>query len=246
MRFYELAIHFKRDTLGSQPSDPEIRRKFITAKMTTGRTGVAAEVAQRSVEKEIDNAEADAENIKVRIEEIAESSGLTLFHRDQDGRPAISDVQLRGFIKAAFAFEAQRNPWITKRSAKKDPDSKSGVRSDGTRVDCYGDDKYRRWIGERVAFINQYAPIPDDVEIIVDERPLRSSEGERSRVALTASERAKAPFTVKFELAVYDEVEEAWLRKALDRGMFHGISQWSNAQWGTFTYDLKLVRETGE
>ena len=218
---YTLEINYIRDVLGSQPADEDLRKKYITEKMTTGKTGMSAEVAMEKIEGEVENLKKDPD-VQAKIAEI-EEKGLTVFHRNDDGVPSICDVQVRGFMKAAFAFVAINE----KIGPKKKKDSS-----------CYGEDWYRKWLCDRISFTTHYVPFPEGTEIDVLTRPLRGKTMQGPRVSIAASERVKAGVSVTFEFMATADLTEDMLRKTLDRGIFHGISQWSNAQWGCFTYTL--------
>jgi 6-phosphogluconate dehydrogenase len=58
------------------------------------------------------------------------------------------------------------------------------------------------------------------------------------RISITASERIKAPTSITFKITTTTDVEIKVLKLILDRGQFKGIGQWSNAQFGNFTYTI--------
>ena len=61
------------------------------------------------------------------------------------------------------------------------------------------------------------------------------------RVTLASSEVMKAPQQISVALTTTDDVTKEILEAIFDRGIFKGISQWANAAWGTFEYDLILI-----
>ena len=87
MKKYSITLNFIRDLLGSQPASEDLRKKYITAKMITGKTGISAEVALNKVKGEIENLKKD-ESLKEKMTEM-EDKALTVFHRDADGVPSI-------------------------------------------------------------------------------------------------------------------------------------------------------------
>lgn len=220
MQTFEVKINFIRDLLGSQPANEEIRKKYITAKIMTGRTGDSAEIAMDKVQSEIDNYQKDE---TTRVEEV-ETKGLTVFYRDEKGRPSLSDIQIRGFMKDAFAFVGKKNKWLTKKSGE-----------------AYStDDAYKKYIGERLSFEKQYYPLIGEITML--ERPLRVMTMQGPRVGLASSELAKAPQTILVRLKIDDdEFKKDYLDAIFSRGEFKGISQWANAQYGTFNYELMKV-----
>jgi hypothetical protein len=222
MKKYQVKIQFIRDILGSQPASEDLRKKYITAKMMTGRTGVSAEIAMQKVEGEIENLQKDEAYLKT-VEDIGDKS-LTVFFRDVNGTPSISDVQIRGFMKDAFAFVGKEEKLLKKSSGE-----------------AYSsDDSYRRWIGERLCFLQQYFPLTGVVDAL--SRPIRVMTPQGHRVSITSSERVKAPSSIMVEFQTTDDVQKEWIEKVLNRGMFKGISQWANAQYGTFTYEMMQVK----
>ena len=228
---YRIKLDFVRDLLGPAPSSDEIRTEYILKKMLTGRTGVSADVAMWSkvgyekIRSEIENLKKDPEYQK-RIEEIGDKA-LTVFYRDAGGKPSISDVQIRGFMKAAFAFVGKEHKLLTKKA--------SG--------EAYSSDEYyKKWIGERIMFPKQYIPVDGAIDIL--ERPLQCQTMQGPRVSIASSERIKAPVSIEFNLVTTDEVEEKTLELIFERGMFKGISQWANAQYGTFTYKIHPLEQT--
>ena len=219
MKKYKVKLDFIRDLLGSAPASEDIRTEYILKKMLTGRTGMSADIAMEKIKGEIENLKKDPEYQKC-IAEIG-NKALTVFYRNSEGKPSIADIQIRGFIKAAFAFVGKENKLLTK---KKDGEAYSG------------DEYYKKWIGDRIMFPKQYMPVTGVIDIL--ERPLQCQTMQGPRVSITSSERIKAPVTIEVTLVTTDEVEEKTLNLIFDRGLFKGISQWANAQYGTFTYTL--------
>lgn len=219
MKEFKVRLTFKRDVIGSQPSNEDIKKDYIMSKMLTGRTGMSADVAQSRIKEEIENLKKDPEYQKT-IEQLDDKT-LTVFYRNNEGIPCISDIQLRGFFKDSFAFVARENKWLTKK--------------DGTNYS--GDAKYRDWIGDRISFNEQYIPIKDK-EVKIMQRPLRCETMQGPRVTLSSSEYISAPFSINFSFKATDDVKDDMIKAVLDRGEFKGIGQWANAQWGTFVYEL--------
>lgn len=218
MKKWKIRLNFVRDILGGQPADPEIKRSYIKAKMISGKTGLSGSVATEKIESEIENANRDES-----IRDIDDKS-ITVFYRDENGRPCISDVQLRGFVKDAFAFVARENGLLQKK--------------DGSNYS--GDAKYKKWIGDRIMFDRQYYVLAENVDGIM-ERPLRAETQMGPRVAITASELIKGPGrSIAFSLTTTDDVDKSLMDQILSRGMFRGIGQWNNAQWGTFEFELEM------
>lgn len=220
MKNYKIKLNFVRDILGSQPSNDEIRRTYIKNKMMTGKTGMSGDVATKKIEEEIENNKKD-DRIEGFVNELGDKT-LTVFYRDKKGKPCISDVQIRGFMRDAFTFVGKEKGYLK----KKDGEIYSG------------DEKYRKWIGDRISFKKQYHEIQGDTEIDILQRPIRVTTMQGPRVSIASSERIKEGASIEIEVATTDDVERKYIEDIFDRGMFKGISQWSNAQFGTFTYEI--------
>jgi hypothetical protein len=221
MKKYAIELTFLRDVLGSQPSDKDIKRTYIANKLQTGRTGVSAEIAMNKINEEIENLELDEDFVK-RTDEI-EDKTLTVFFRNKEGKPSLSDIQFRGYIKDQFAFIGKAEGFLKKKSGE----------------GYSGDDKFKKWIGDRIMFADQYYPLEDNTEIDIYTRPLKVLTARGPRVTLSSSERVKAPFKTKFVLCTTDDLPRDMIIKVLDRGLWKGIGQMANHQFGTFTYTIK-------
>jgi hypothetical protein len=75
------------------------------------------------------------------------------------------------------------------------------------------------------------------------ERPLRAVTAQGPRVSLLSSEQVNEGVEVEFMLLVLPlgqkEITVELLKSWLDYGQFQGISQWRNAGFGAFTYELQ-------
>jgi hypothetical protein len=219
MQTYKIKLDFVRDILGSQPASDDIKKEYIAKKMMTGRTGMSAEAAMAKIVGEIDNLNAD-EKYQATIEEMGDKS-ITVFYRNKAKEICISDIQLRGFFKDSFAFTGKENKYFKKKNG------------DAFSQDAY----YRKWIGERIRFIDQYFPFeiqPEKMEVY--QRPLRCETMMGPRVSLAASEIIRAPNSITFEIVCYDEVHKDMLVKCLERGIFKGCGQFGNGGWGSFLF----------
>jgi hypothetical protein len=216
---YQVKLNFTRPVLGSQPSSEDLKQEFILKKMLTGRTGMSAEVAMNKVKGELENLKQDGA-YQEKIKDLQDAN-LTVFYRNSEGRVSLSDIQIRGFIKDAFAFVAKEAKILTKKSGE-----------------AYSSDEYyRKWIGERIAFIERYFPYSNQ-DVIIMSRSLRAKTLQGDRICLASSEMIDVPNSVEFVLITTDDIKPEWLNMIFDRGLFKGISQWANAQYGCFTYEI--------
>lgn len=221
MKKHSVTLNFIRTVLGSAPANEDLRTQYITAKMMSGKTGMSGDVALEKVKGEIENLKKD-EAYQEKIKDLGDKA-LTVFYRNNEGLPSISNIQIRGFFKDAFAFVAKEQKLFTKKSGE-----------------IYVQDAfYRDWIGDRIQFIEEYLPIKGNIEIF--SRPLRCETMQGPRVAISSSESIKTPGPITFTLVTTNDVTEDMVKSILDRGMFRGIGQWANAQYGTFTYTLKTI-----
>lgn len=163
----------------------------------------------------------NAEKKKEEIERIGlqeyEEKQKTVFLRDTDGTPVISEHMIRGFLKNAAQAMNQVSGSKTK-SLK--AHTKAITRS--------------IFIKERFIRINV-----DPKEIKTNQRPLRISNGPGSgseRVALAYSEEIPAGKTMRFTMYVLEESLLPYVKEWLDYGVFCGLGQWRNASYGKFVW----------
>jgi len=141
--------------------------------------------------------------------------GTTGFHR-VDGIPILYDYVIKGFFKEACSM-LRRCPGT--------------VSSKMTA--------FKKIIDGLVFIEPRQMPISVVGEIGILERPLRAQTAQGERIALARSEMlgrgSSMTFTVKTLGSV---VSEDTLREWLDYGALHGLGQWRNASYGSFTYEL--------
>ena len=151
-----------------------------------------------------------------------DEKGLTVFNRNRNDQLCVMAYQFKGFLKQAF------------KSAK----TQLKVGNPASKID-------------KLVFISpMFIPLLRDGEPIRDEddvleRPLRASTPMGERVALASSEMVEDPWgfdisitlipnsgTKASEAVTWDEVETA-----MDYGMFNGLGQWRNADYGKFRWE---------
>ncbi len=69
-------------------------------------------------------------------------------------------------------------------------------------------------------------------------RPLRANTAQGERVAIATSEAMAAGSTAEFEIHIIGGLTEAHVLEWLDFGAVHGLGQWRNAGYGTFSYEV--------
>lgn len=151
-----------------------------------------------------------------------DEKGLTIFSRDVNERICIRGYQVKGFLKHGI----------------KTLKLQLGVANAGTKVD-------------NLVFIEpNFIPLLRDGQPILDEddvleRPLRAQTAQGERVTLAASEMINDPWTAEFEVTLVPNsgtkasAELTWdaIETAMEYGMFHGLGQWRNADYGKFRFE---------
>ena len=198
---YKIEITFIEEMLGTGSPDPEIHRNFIASKSPDAAT----------IEEEVEAYGADA---------VADKK-MTVFPRDEEGRPFVWDYQMRGFLTDACG--ALRTV--------------SGMESAKIKA-------YKSEIRKHVFVCPRKIPILSDEEMGRCERPLRASTPQGERVALASSETvpagAKAVFIVRH---LRPEVTEDAMMEWLAYGALSGTGQWRSSGKGRFTFRVLGERE---
>ena len=141
--------------------------------------------------------------------------GTTVFHKSKDGKPMLTDYQVKGFLKNSGKVQNGR--------------VEAGTKNLRSKVNDYLF-VTPRWIK---------LEIPEGEEIEFLERPLRAETAQGPRIALARSE--MLPCGTKFSCgltALDGVISEDTLRELLDYGYWQGLGQWRNGGWGKFSYEL--------
>lgn len=191
MKEIKVRLTFTEEILGTAPADKELYSTYI---------GSNAPDAP-SKEEEI-----EAIGVDGMIEK-----GMTVFPRNEEGKPILFDYQIKGFFKnSAKAFN-----YIKKLPAYK------------TKIDNLV------FIKERKIVLQ----LQEGAEIGNCQRPLRASTVQGERVALANSESCPAGTVVEFTIMVMlDELMNNVI-EWLDYGALNGIGQWHNSGKGRFTWE---------
>jgi hypothetical protein len=165
--------------------------------------------------------------LKETVEEL-EGKGITVFFRDNNGKPCIGDHMVKGFMKAAGEAICKANP---KRENGK-------VLKSASYTDSL--------INQHVAIAEQF--ITFDKDIVRDQnsypkyntRSLRAMTMQGPRVSIAKSEVIPAGAKLKFTLKVMDgsQIDKEVLTKLFDVGQMTGLGQWRNAGYGQFDYKI--------
>lgn len=184
---------FQEPILGTSPADDEIYRNFIGSKAPDALT----------VEEEVESLGADA---------VAEK-GMTVFPRDEEGKPFIYDYQVKGFFKDSCQM------------LKKLP----GTESSKLKA-------YKKYI-DGLIFPNPRKIIIQDGTMGICQRPLRAQTMQGERVALASSEEISSGAWIEFEVTCLDDNLIAAVREWLDYGRLRGLGQWRNSGKGRFIWE---------
>ncbi|MDR1516469.1 MAG: hypothetical protein LBS45_12325 [Synergistaceae bacterium] len=144
--------------------------------------------------------------------------GMTIFPKLPDGTPFFWDYQIKGFFKDACGMLAR----------VKDKDNAT----ESSKLKAY-----RKEIDGLVFVQPRNIPIKVSGPLSVLERPLRIS-GLTERVALAISETVPVGSVMEFEVTLLKPSLDKLVIEWLDYGVLRGLSQWRNAGWGRFTYEL--------
>lgn len=197
MKTIEIKITFTEEVLGTSPSDEDIYRNFIATKAPDAAT----------IEEEVE---------ALGVDEVTEK-GMTVFARDEEGRPCLYDYHIRGHFKDACSM------------LKKVSGSKSSA--------CKA---FKKQI-DGLIFVNpRLIPLvlPEGKELGVCQRPLRAQTPMGERVALAISESVPAGTTCELEITCLVDSDVAMVKEWLDYGRLRGIGQWRNSGKGRYTWEL--------
>lgn len=193
----KVQITLLEEILGTLPSSEKLLEEYIASKAPD------CETAEQEVEA-------------VR-EEDYEGKSMTVFPRDEEGRPYLYDYQVKGFFKdAAAALKKVDGSYCSKVKAfKKEIDG--------------------------LLFVNpRKIPLilPEGGEIGNCQRPLRASTPMGERVALSSSETCPAGTTLQLEIICLTDSMMKLTKECLEYGILRGLGQWRNSGKGRFTFEI--------
>lgn len=196
----KVKITLLEEMLGTAPPDPEVYRAYIASKAPDAAT----------VEDEVESLGVDA----------AADSKMTIFHRDQDGRPFLYDYQIRGFFKESCGM------------LRMVPKKKSATLK-----------SYKKVIDGLIQVDERKIPVEMAGEIGNCQRTLRAETMQGPRTALASSETVPAGATLTFTVRCLNPDHAKYVREWLDYGKYHGLGQWRNSGKGKFSWELLEERE---
>ena len=201
MKTIEVELTFLEEILGTSPSNKDIYEDFIGSK--------APDAA--SLEEEIAALGAD----------VVVEKGMTVFARDEQGRPCLFSYHIKGHFKDACSM------------LKKVPGTKSSkLKAHKKEIDGL---IFVNPLGDSLRLIPLIAPEGYD-KMEVCQRPLRAETMQGPRVALAMSESMPIGTKCQFEVTCFVDEDLDLVREWLDYGRMRGIGQWRNSGKGRYVW----------
>ena len=200
MKIIRVRVTTTEEMLGTANSNPEIHEEFIASK--------APDAPSR-----------EEEVAAIGAEEVFEK-GMTVFPRNEEGRPFVWDYQWKGFFK----------------------DSCQMLRKiDGTA--CSKIKAYKKEIDGLLFVSPRKIPVMFDGDVGICQRPLRAQTAQGERIALASSESIPAGAVMEFEIMMMLDGYEKAVKEMLNYGKLRGFGQWRNSGKGRFDYEILEERE---
>lgn len=173
-------------------------------------------VASKKLDATPDDEIEASERAQKEIENIEKS--MTVFHRMEGNpeQPIMWNYEWKGFFKDSC------------KALRRDPDSESA------------DLKAFKSVIDGCIFVEpRYIPLvlPEGGKMGVLERPLRAETMQGPRVSLAKSETVPAGTTMEITVRLLNKDLEKFVDEWMEYGAFHGLSQWRNAGFGTFSFE---------
>ena len=196
----KIRITLIEDMLGTASNNPDVHREFIASKAPDAQTS-EEEVAALGVEAVIEKQ-------------------MTVFPKDENGKPFLWDYQLKGFVKEALGI-------ITELLDKE-------VRIGKTKLSKF---THKRLVDNYVFVSPRRIPIVGEMgEVCV--RPLRAETMRGERVSLASSETIKAGAVIVAEIKCLTPQLDDLILQCLDYGKLKGLGCWRNSGRGRFDYQV--------
>lgn len=203
MKKIEVEITFLEPVLGTWPANPNVAREFIASKSPDAAT-IEDEVAALGAEAAADKA-------------------MTVFPRDEEGRPVLYDYMLKGFFKDACGM-------LGRIGGKTEAGKKKAVNESGKLT------AYKKVIDGLIFVGPRMIRLEVNGAMRECQRPLRAQTPQGERVSLANSEEIPAGSRCQFEVLCMDDAHVAAVREWLDYGQLRGLGQWRNSGKGRFIW----------
>ena len=205
MKKIKVRITFTEEILGTASGDPKLHEEFVASKAPNAQS-MEEEVAALGVDEVVRN-------------------GMTVFPRDDQGRPFLWDYQIKGFFKDACS--------MLSRCGGKDSNGKKAEVNESSKIKAY------KKIIDGLIFVNpRRIPFIFDGQVGSCQRPLRAQTAQGERIAIANSETVPAGAYIDAEIVLLSSEYEAAVIEWLDYGALRGIGCWRNASKGRFEYQL--------
>ena len=205
MKKIKIRITFTEEVLGTCSGDPKLHEEFVASKAPNAQS-MEEEVAALGVDEVVRN-------------------GMTVFPRDDQGRPFLWDYQIKGFFKDACS--------MLSRCGGKDASGKKAEVNESSKIKAY------KKIIDGLIFVNpRRIPFIFDGQVGSCQRPLRAQTAQGERIAIANSETVPAGAYIDVEIVLLNSEYEAAVIEWLDYGALRGIGCWRNASKGRFEYQL--------
>jgi hypothetical protein len=205
MKKIKVRITFTEEILGTASGDPKLHEEFVASKAPNAQS-MEEEVAALGVDEVVRN-------------------GMTVFPRDDQGRPFLYDYQLKGFFKDACS--------MLSRCGGKDSSGKKAEVNESSKIKAY------KKIIDGLIFVNpRRIPFVFDGQVGSCQRPLRAQTAQGERIAIANSETVPAGAYIDVEIVLLNSEYEAAVIEWLDYGALRGIGCWRNASKGRFEYQI--------
>lgn len=205
MKKIKVRITFTEEILGTASGDPKLHEEFVASKAPNAQS-MEEEVAALGVDEVVRN-------------------GMTVFPRDDQGRPFLYDYQIKGFFKDACS--------MLSRCSSKDENGKKAEVNESSKIKAY------KKIIDGLIFVNpRRIPFIFDGQVGSCQRPLRAQTAQGERIAIANSETVPAGAYIDVEIVLLNSEYEAAVIEWLDYGALRGIGCWRNASKGRFEYRI--------
>jgi hypothetical protein len=257
--------------LGTKALDPEVFKTYILSKAPEGVHAQELHLAEKTltiIAKETFGKERFEELSDEEKEQAVEAakkelSGTSVFHRNDDGVPAIWDYQVRGHLKAmSETFRKAQNGVKKKAQAERDAADKAAAAAAGiewkqtkvkVREELYGlnwPTAGKKHIDLGVFVFPRIIPLSVN-ETGICERPLRAEVFDSKlgftveRISLARSETVPAGTSMEFVIGISEASPFSLEHVAamLNYGYCHGYGQWRNSGKGAFTWHCLGIYE---
>ena len=193
----------------------KIRVRLTTTEQLLGTASNNKEIHQEFIASKAPDAPSMEEEVAAVGADAVFDKGMTVFPRDEEGKPIIWDYQVKGMLKDACGM------------LRKVPGSA-----------CSKVKAFKKEIDGLIFVYPRKIPIQFDGEMDICERPLRAQTAQGERTALASSESIPAGATIEFEFKLMVDSHEDMVKEILDYGVDRGLGQWRNSGAGRFTYEI--------